>query len=114
MFQFSYCPLIWMFHSRAMEHKINRIHERTLRLIYPNQNQPIFKELLEEKQDLAYTRKTYQTLQLKFIRLKARSPLEIVNSLFEFAYKNYDLRNTSILKRKINLTVHYRSESLHP
>ena len=26
MSQFSYCPLIWMFHSRAMEHKINRIH----------------------------------------------------------------------------------------
>ena len=29
MSQFSYCPLIWMFHSRAMEHKINRTHERT-------------------------------------------------------------------------------------
>ena len=35
MSQFSYCPLIWMFHSRAMEHGINRIHERTLRLISP-------------------------------------------------------------------------------
>ena len=29
MSQFSYCPLIWMFHSRAIEHRINRI----LRLI---------------------------------------------------------------------------------
>ena len=47
MSQFSYCPLIWMFHSRAMEHRINRIHERTLRLIYPNQLQQTFKELLE-------------------------------------------------------------------
>ena len=26
--QFSYCPLIWMFHSRRMEHRINKIHER--------------------------------------------------------------------------------------
>ena len=40
-----------MFHSRAMEHRINRIHERTLRLIYPNQRQLTFKELLEQKQD---------------------------------------------------------------
>ena len=33
MFHFSYCPLIWMFHSRAMEQRRNRIHERTLRLL---------------------------------------------------------------------------------
>ena len=29
--QFSYCPLIWMFHSRKLNHKINHIHERALR-----------------------------------------------------------------------------------
>ena len=48
MSQLSYCPLIWMFHSRAMEHRINRIHERTLRRFYPNQHQLTFKELLEK------------------------------------------------------------------
>ena len=31
--QFSYCPLIWVFHSRTMNNKINRIHERALRLV---------------------------------------------------------------------------------
>ena len=55
MSQFSYCSLIWMFHSRNMEHRINRIHERTLRLIYPNKHQLTFKELLEKKQDRQYT-----------------------------------------------------------
>ena len=34
--QFSYCPLIWMFHSRNLNNKINRIHERALRLVYHN------------------------------------------------------------------------------
>jgi len=24
--QFNYCPLIWMFHSRSLNHKINKIH----------------------------------------------------------------------------------------
>ena len=32
--QFSYCPLIWMFHSRKMEHRINSIHKRALKLVY--------------------------------------------------------------------------------
>ena len=32
--QFKYCPLIWMFHSRELNHRINRLHERALRLVY--------------------------------------------------------------------------------
>ena len=32
--QFNYCPLIWMFHSRTMNNKINRIHKRALWLVY--------------------------------------------------------------------------------
>ena len=55
MSQFLYCPLIWMFHSRTMEHRIKRIHERAFRLVYPNQNQLTFKELLEKKQDHQHT-----------------------------------------------------------
>ena len=31
--QFSYCPLIWMFCSAAMNRKINHIHERALRIV---------------------------------------------------------------------------------
>ena len=32
--QFNYCPLICMFHSRTMNNKINRPHERTLRIVH--------------------------------------------------------------------------------
>ena len=28
--QFSYCPLVWMFHSHGKNNKTNRIHERCL------------------------------------------------------------------------------------
>ena len=49
---FSYCPLIWMFYSRVMGDRINKIHERTLRLIYPNQHQLIFKKLLEKNKTI--------------------------------------------------------------
>ena len=30
----SYCPLTWMFHSRNMEHCINKIRARTSKLVY--------------------------------------------------------------------------------
>ena len=34
--QFSYCPLVWMFHSRTMNNRINTLHEKALRLVYTN------------------------------------------------------------------------------
>ena len=38
MSQFNYCPLIWMFHNRALNNRIDKIHERALRLVYQNKN----------------------------------------------------------------------------
>ena len=32
--QFGYCPFIWMFHSIALNNKINSIHERAIRITY--------------------------------------------------------------------------------
>ena len=32
--KFSYCPLIWMFHSRSLDNKINRLYEKALRIVY--------------------------------------------------------------------------------
>ena len=31
---FSYAPVVWMFHSRKLNNRINKIHERALRLVY--------------------------------------------------------------------------------
>ena len=31
--QFGYCPLVWMCHSRTLNSRINRIHERALRIV---------------------------------------------------------------------------------
>ena len=32
--QFNYCALVWMCHSRINNTKINRLHERCLRIMY--------------------------------------------------------------------------------
>ena len=32
--QFKYCPIVWMFHSRDTNNKINSLYETTLRIVY--------------------------------------------------------------------------------
>ena len=51
--QFSYCPLIWMFHSRRMEHRINKIHGRALHLIFPSNSKLTFKEILDKNKTVS-------------------------------------------------------------
>ena len=48
--QFNYCPLVWMFHNRTINNRINRLHERALRLVYKDEivNNISFKDLLDK------------------------------------------------------------------
>ena len=45
--QFSYRPLVWMFRSRTLNNRINKIHERALRLVYKNDTFLSFDDLLK-------------------------------------------------------------------
>ena len=44
MYQFKYCPLVWMIHSRKLKNPTNKIHKSDLRLSY-NDNHFTFGEL---------------------------------------------------------------------
>ena len=44
--QFGYCPLLWMFHSRNLNNRINNIHERALRIVYRDY-ESTFQQLLK-------------------------------------------------------------------
>ena len=45
MSHFSYCPLVWMFHTRKSHKKIKKIHERAMRIIHKDSTS-IFEGLL--------------------------------------------------------------------
>ena len=45
--KFGYCPLVWMFHSRKLYGRVNKLHERTLRIVYQDYASS-FTELLEK------------------------------------------------------------------
>ena len=54
--QFSYCPLVWMFHSRTTNSQINRLHERCLRLIYSDKMSSFENLLKKDKSVTVHTR----------------------------------------------------------
>ena len=58
--QFSYCLLIWMFHGRNLNNKINWIYERALRSVY--QNNLSFSELLHLDNSVTMNRKNCRAL----------------------------------------------------
>ena len=60
-FQFSYCPLIWMLHSRTLNNRINNIHERAMRLKYKD-NKSSLKQLLEKDHSVTVHHKNLQVL----------------------------------------------------
>ena len=62
--QSSYCPLIWMFHSRTLNHKINKIHELALRIVY-NNHQCTFEELLERDNSFTVHERNLQNLDIE-------------------------------------------------
>ena len=72
--QVSYCPLIWMFHSRNLNNKINRIHEGALRLVY--QNNLSFSELLDLDNSVTVHQKNLQKVYtiFNFIDFLLQSP----------------------------------------
>ena len=66
--QFSYCPLIWMFHSRKMEHRINSIYKRALKLVYQDSRDIIFQELLAKDKSVNVHQKNLQLLATELIK----------------------------------------------
>ena len=59
-FQFSHCPLVWMFHSRTMNNLINTPHEKAFRLVYTNKPNLSFDDLQKEDKSVKIHQKNLQ------------------------------------------------------
>ena len=90
--QFKDCSLIWMYHNRTLNNKINRLHERSLRLIHKNFN-GTFQDLLKIENDFTIHERNLQKLAIEMYKVKKNLSPTLIQGLFSDHSNSYDLRN---------------------
>ena len=66
--QFNYCPLVWMFHSRGINTKINNLHYRALRIIHRDETST-FDELLKKDGCITIHHRNIITLAIEMYKV---------------------------------------------
>ena len=109
--QFSYCPLVWMFHSRGLNKRINKIHEKSLRLVY-NDNISSFDELLVKDNCVTIHDRNLQVLATEIFKAINDISPTIMKNIFDVKRTTYNLRSGPTLLTSNIKTVKYGMESL--
>ena len=89
--QFSYCPLIWMFHSRTLNNRINRLHERALRIAYKDTNSS-FEKLLELDHSVCIHHRNLQKLATEMFKTKKNISPIFMKNVFPEPTHHYNFR----------------------
>ena len=95
MLQFSYCPVIWMCHSRKINNQINKLHKRALKLVY-NDKIYYFRELLERDKSV-----TFHEINIQVLLTESGVTPEIMTEIFNFKDHSYDMRKNNCTERRI-------------
>ena len=94
--QFKYCPIVWMFHGRQINKKINNLHERALRIVY-NDTTTSFQDLLIKDKSFTIHHQNIQTLAIEIYKAVNDLPGGNLKELFVKRNDNYNLRSESEL-----------------
>ena len=110
--QFSYCLLVWMGYSRANSSKINRLHERCLRIIYSDK-QSSFEELLEKDGSVSIHQRNLQVLPTEMHKVRKGLSPAVITELFEHKEEHYyNPRNNAEFAIPAIRTVYHGFESI--
>ena len=91
--QFKYCPLTWMFYSQSCNNKINKLHERVLRLVYDDYKSS-FDVLLNKNKSFSIHHQNIQKLMIEVYKsLHKHSPDNYFDSLFTSKQRQNPLQN---------------------
>ena len=91
---FSYCLLVWMFCDRALNHRINNVHERALRIAYKD-NKSDFGFLLEQNNSVTIHVRNLQLLMTKIFKTKRDLNPPFMKDIFMKRSISYNLRHGS-------------------
>ena len=110
MSQFGYCPLVWMFHSRKLNHRINTLHERALRLVYRD-NTSSFDALLEKNGSFKIHERNILTLAIELYKVWYGICPKIMCLVFPLNTNSKYIGNSDFSSRNMK-SVHYGLDSL--
>ena len=112
---FSYCPVVWMFHSWKLNARINRLHERALVVVYIrvvyNDFDSSFDKLIRRDSSTTLHQRNLQKLMTEIFKVETGIALELMIGVFEFAGVPYNLRNQCKCSRSIPCTEKYGIET---
>ena len=109
--QFGYCPLVWMNHSRKLNQRINKIHERALRVVY-NDKHASFEELLSRDKSATVHVRNLQVLVTEMFKVKLGISPVIMKDIFQLRKCNYRTRNFDEFVSHCVKTVYYGTETV--
>ena len=79
--QLNYCPSLWMFNTKKVNHKINRLHERGLRALL-NDETSAFNDMLAKSNDTTIQIKNIQKLMIEFCKYHYGLSAPIIKEVF--------------------------------
>ena len=103
--------LIWMFCSRISNNKINKLQERSLRILYKN-DYLNFEELLKKNHSITIHIRNIQLVAIEMYKLKNNLSLDIITFLFPRNEYSYNMTNCHDFMRPNPKTVCWGTESL--
>ena len=101
-----------MFHNRTLNNRINRIHERALRIVYRDKTSN-FTELLQKDNAVAVHQRSLQVLATKVYKVKIGLATKLIKEIFPLSTHAYNLRSPYEFGLENVMTVHYCTESYH-
>ena len=110
--KFGYCRLVWMFHRKTLNSRVNKLHERALKTAYQDYLSS-FTELLEKNNSTTMHNRNIQLLATELFKVKNGLPPPFMNEIFvENSQHYYDLRKRNKFKRNDVKTVYDGTETL--
>ena len=108
---FKYCPLIWMFCNKTSNNQINKIHKRSLRLVYEIQDAN-FEDLQLQDNSWNVHESNIHTLLIEIYKSINNLSPPIMKKFFDLKNTRYDLLSKQLLKLPETSTSRYGTEAL--
>ena len=107
--QFNYCPLVWMFHDRVLNSKLNFIQKRALRLVCKGSERG-YEKLMNKA--LSTHQHNLQLLMIEIYKTKHSLNPTFMKDVFTQRINQHNLRNENHLQLPVAKTTTYGLENI--